>query len=193
MSPIFRPAALAVVTGLAALGVALLTAPPATAGPEPAPQETTAQTPSADAMVTALRQELAGMRRSLDEISLLLAATLDQHQVAVLMTRIELKQRRMSPLEEHLQRTRDERDGMQQNRAQMIDMEETIRAEVGESEEEQQQMRLDLAHFQREMDRMDDRIAVLDQRIIELEDDLSRNQDDIAVLEEMVDERLDLR
>jgi chromosome segregation ATPase len=193
MSPIFRPAALAVVTGLAALGVALLTAPTATAGPEPAPQETTAQTPSADAMVTALRQELAGMRRSLDEISLLLAATLDQHQVAVLMTRIELKQRRMSPLEEHLQRTRDERDGMQQNRAQMIDMEETIRAEVGESEEEQQQMRLDLAHFQREMDRMDDRIAVLDQRIIELEDDLSRNQDDIAVLEEMVDERLDLR
>ena len=193
MSPIFRPAALAVVTGLAALGAALLTAPPATAGPEPAPQETTAQTPSADAMVTALRQELAGMRRSLDEISLLLAATLDQHQVAVLMTRIELKQRRMSPLEEHLQRTRDERDGMQQNRAQMIDMEETIRAEVGESEEEQQQMRLDLAHFQREMDRMDDRIAVLDQRIIELEDDLSRNQDDIAVLEEMVDERLDLR
>ena len=193
MSPIFRPAALAVVTGLAALGAALLTAPPATAGPEPAPQETTAQTPSADAMVTALRQELAGMRRSLDEISLLLAATLDQHQVAVLMTRIELKQRRMSPLEEHLQRTRDERDGMQQSRAQMIDMEETIRAEVGESEEEQQQMRLDLAHFQREMDRMDDRIAVLDQRITELEDDLSRNQDDIAILEEIVDERLELR
>jgi chromosome segregation ATPase len=152
-----------------------------------------ATNPPAAAIVAGLQQELAGMRHSLDEIALLLAATLDQQQVAVLMTRMELKQRRMAPLEQLLQRTRDDRDGLRQERERMADMREIIREEAGDSAAEAEGVRLDLERVRREMERMDDRLASLDQRIIELEDDLASNQDDIAILEEMVDERLELR
>ena len=58
---------LTAVIGLAALAAA----PPAAAGPVPAPQEAAAATPSAEANVNGLQQELAGMRRSLDDIAIL--------------------------------------------------------------------------------------------------------------------------
>ena len=180
---------LTAVIGLAALAAT----PPAAAGPAPTPQETAATAPSAEPNVDGLQQELAGMRRSLDDIALLLAATLDQQQVAVLMTRMELKQRRMAPLEQLLQRTRDDRDGLRQERERMADMREIIREQAGDSEEEAEAMRSDMEHARRALERMDDRLATLDQRVIELEDDLARNLDDIAILEEMVDERLELR
>ena len=102
---------------LACILTALAAAPAAIAANQ-APM----QPEPAVAAVAALQQELTGMRRSLDELVALVAATLDQQQMEVLMRRIELKQRGLQPLQTSLDRARRDREGMQEEVARVMNL-----------------------------------------------------------------------
>lgn len=164
----------------------------APAGPPLAAQAGEAD-PRAHAVGSAMHREMAGMRRSLDEIAALLAAALEQQQVAVLMSRMELKQRRLEPLESGLARARRERDSLRQEHRELNDMRDIFRKEMEEQAETRQQAQRQLDQVARRLEQLEDRMRNLDQEIIEREDDLAANEEDIAILEEMVDERLSLR
>jgi len=171
-----------------------------TSSPAPRPQEQEAAAPAAAAAgdddtagADALTSELAGMRRSLHEISLLLSAALDQQEMSVLMTRIELKQRRLQPLEVSLRGARGSLESVKDERSHLTDMIEMMREEAGKDTPDAESLKPEVERGRKQLDRLAEREATLRQRIIELEDDLARNQEDIATLEEMVDERLGLR
>lgn len=172
----------------------------------PAPRQQEAAPPEAAAgggheagMADALQRELAGMRLSLQEITILLAAALEHQELSVLMSRIELKQRRLQPLETALLNARKERRGMTEEEAHHADMLEMFEDQAGthandpEAMEREDLMKREASRSRKRLDRLASLIDALDLRIIELEDDLARNEDDIAILEELIDERLGLR
>jgi len=139
------------------------------------------------------------MRLSLQEITILLAAALEHQELSVLMSRIELKQRRLQPLETALLNARKERRGMTEEEAHHADMLEMFEDQAGthandpEAMEREDLMKQEASRSRKRLDRLASLIDALDLRIIELEDDLARNEDDIAILEELIDERLGLR
>lgn len=147
----------------------------------------------------ALQRELAGIRLSIQEITILLAAALEHQELSVLMSRIELKQRRLQPLETALLNARKERRGMTEEEAHHADMLEMFEDQAGthandpEAMEREDLMKQEISRSRKRLDRLASLIDALDLRIIELEDDLARNEDDIAILEELIDERLGLR
>ena len=141
----------------------------------------------------AMQRELAGMRRSLHEITILLAAALDHQELSVLMSRMELKQRRLQPLEAALDSARKERQGLTDEASHLADMLEMFREEAGENSTDTEALQGEILRGRKRQDRLAERVAALDLRIIELEDDLARNEEDIIMLEEMVDARLGLR
>jgi chromosome segregation ATPase len=75
----------------------------------------------------------------------------------------------------------------------LADMLEMFREEAGENSTDTEALQGEILRGRKRQDRLAERLAVLDLRIIELEDDLARNEEDIIILEEMVDARLGLR
>ncbi len=141
----------------------------------------------------ALQQELSGMRRSLDELVALVAATLDQQQMSVLMRRIELKQRGLQPLQTSLDRARRDREAMQEEHRELTGMEDMFRRNLDPDDPDSQNMRMQLQQMTQRIENLMESMESLDLRIIELEDDLADEQNDILILVDMVDERLGLR
>jgi chromosome segregation ATPase len=70
---------------------------------------------------------------------------------------------------------------------------EMFREQAGKEGPEAETLGTEIERGRKQLDRLEEREATLHQRIIELEDDLARNGEDIATLEEMVDARLGLR
>jgi chromosome segregation ATPase len=143
-----------------------------------------------------LLEHLAGIDRSLQEISVLLTSILDHQQLDVLLSRMQLKERSQVPLQDELNRARADRDGLSAeiNRLQAIRQEwERARNAATPGDPVNESEAREMRRLFSELERLEEREAVLIQRVIELEDDLARRRDDIRTLEEMVDARLGLR
>ena len=128
---------------LAYILIALAAAPAALSA-----NQAPAQAAPAVAAVAALQQELTGMRRSLDELVTLVAATLDQQQMEVLMRRIELKQRGLQPLQASLERVRRDREGMQEEHRELSDMQDLFRRNLDPDDPESQNLRMQLQQME---------------------------------------------
>jgi len=165
--------------------------------PAPRPQEADPLLAAADGgeagRADAMQRDLGEMRRSLHDIATLLAAALGHQELSVLMSRIELKQRRLQPLEDSLRKARGDLENTKEERNHLADMLEMFREQAGKEGPDAETLGTEIERGRKQLDRLEEREATLHQRIIELEDDLARNGEDIATLEEMVDARLGLR
>ncbi len=181
-------------TRLATLAVMVALAVPL-AGPAPARAQAPAPGGAPDPSARLL-DHLAGIDRSLREISVLLTSVLDHQQVNVLLNRLQLKERALTPLQQAVADTRGQLDSLDQEikRLEMIREDwERRRAAAAPGEPALSSEEVEMRRLMGELERLEDRRAVLAQRLVEQENDLDRQRDDIRALEEMVDARLGLR
>jgi len=140
--------------------------------------------------------ELAGIRGELRTIAQLLGTVEEHHRVTALMTRIQLKQQRLSSVEGQLHSARAEQEAVEQEIERLAVVERTWADRPGDdatderlkAEEERQ---LELMRQQRKS--LESRVETLRMRIVELDNDLARVRKEILALEETVDEQLGLR
>jgi len=144
----------------------------------------------------AIVRELAAIRGELHGISEMLSAMQQQQQLSALMARLQVKQSRAADIEGELRGVRSERDGQQAQLDELKAMEEAwfdnIDARAG-NDEERDAMRRQMEMLQQKKKIIEERIENLRLRGVELENNLSRAQEDVQALEEAVDERLGLR
>jgi len=156
----------------------------------PSPKEE-ASTDSA----TILR-ELEGIRGELRSIAKSLQAVEEHHRVTALMTRIQLKQQRLGSLEGQIRSARGEQEATEQEIERLTAVERTWGDPVGDvpaDERQDQEERRGLEVMRQQKKSLESRVETLRMRIVELENDLARVQEDILALEEAVDEQLGLR
>lgn len=140
-------------------------------------------------------EQLAGIRDELRSISTLLAAAGRHQEVTALMTRIRLKQQSLSSIETELRDRQAEKDGVQQEIEQLTAVAESWSGSLDErlSAETQSEDKRQLELLRRQLENFKARTEGLGLRIVELENDLARAREEVAALEETVDERLGLR
>lgn len=140
-------------------------------------------------------RELEGIRGELRSIAQSLVTVEKQNRVTALMTRIQLKQQRLSSIESQLRSARGEQEGAERDIERLTEIEQSWTAGVGEdpaerlSEEQRQQLGL----LRQQKKNFESQVATLRMRIVDLENDFARAQKDILALEETVDEQLGLR
>lgn len=159
----------------------------AAAAPGDAPNEATA-----DRLVA----ELAGVNRSLSQL-VALAGNLRQNQeIELMLRRIELKERRLAPLEGRLRGVEDDalnaKTEIDRMQAMIGRAEEDLEAEIRNGADPQNAMNRQLveelqAHVKGETERLEDLIA----RQRRLEDELAEGRNEIAILDEQLDDLLE--
>jgi chromosome segregation ATPase len=145
-----------------------------------------------------LLQEMARLNHSLEEISGLLSLLLDGQEVDILMKRMQFKERRLAQVESEMRSRRSESEHLQEDIKQMEAYREELelRAESGAQggleppNPEDESMR---RHLDAELERLVERADSLYQQAVELENEVGTLRDEYEILEEMLDERLDLR
>lgn len=145
-----------------------------------------------------LQQEMAEVNRTLREIVDLMRLSLERHELDVLIRRLELYSRSLAPREQELRRAQANKESVEQElermEAFMAQLEEEMArdAETG-LEAPDSGLERQRADFETHQKLLKDRRWNLEQRIIELENDLTDRRRQIEALEEVVDERLGLR
>jgi hypothetical protein len=139
--------------------------------------------------------DLAGINRSLERMVVLLETALEHQEVDILLKRIELKERRLIPLESELRRAERSLLDMQ-SRLKMI-QEELEQTEDQLSEEMRQGVDPKDSDARRAREQMERILATenvraeeFQRRVRMLEDELAEGREDIAILDEQLQELL---
>lgn len=174
-----------VVAAIMILAALLWTAPP---GPG-------AQVPE-DEQVGRLVDQMEGINRSLGKLVILLERSLDNQQVDVLLKRIDLKDRRLVPLEAELRKAErevEEHDGwFRHMREEKEQLEERLReANRDGNAEDARIAREMLDQVARVVEEQQNQAGTLRDRVRRLEDTLAAGREDLEVLEEMLRDRLE--
>ncbi len=161
-----------------------------------APQAETPPRTSPGAGTDALAAELAALNTSLQELVVLTRRQVEGQQRDLLMKRIDLEARGLQPLRDLLRNARAEREGLGQEREQLIvigdQTEQRIRdaQAKGSATDADQRMR---EEFTMRMKMVEDRIWAVDQRILDLEQDVTQASRLIDIWKERIDAHLGLR
>ena len=142
-----------------------------------------------------LAEDIAGIDRSLERMAVLLETLIGNQQIDILLKRIELKERRLAPLESELRRaeralidieSRVKR--MNEEREELEDVvDEEIRDGVDQAGSEARRMQEQLA---RVVEMETGRVEEYRRRVIRLEDQLAEGRDEILILDEQLMELL---
>jgi flagellar biosynthesis chaperone FliJ len=163
--------------------LALIPAAPATAqtATDPAPK---------------LVKEVAALRKTLEEAVALLDRALAHQRTELLLKRLDLKERRVVPLESELRSARDALDAsgneVEQFEQMLDEAEQQISEEIrdgadrenSESRVLKQNLEQALAHVRRNLESDEDRVR-------RLEDELAERLEEIEILEDSLQERLE--
>lgn len=141
--------------------------------------------------------QLDGIRIELKTISQLLQTFEKHQQVTLLMTRIRLKQQRLSLLESQLREARGNQENMEQELEHMEVVENSYfegldRDDFG-AEPPDDAMQKELEFIRQQKKNLESRLQGQRAAVIELENELARAREDVLALEETVDEQLGLR
>jgi chromosome segregation ATPase len=156
-----------------------------------------ASTPAAETAAV-LVQEMARLNRSLEEISGLLSLLLDGQEVDILMKRMQFKERQLARLESEMKSRRSESEHLQDEIKQL----EAYREEIEMAAENRVQGGLDTPdpederirrQIEAERERVTERSDSVYRQVVELENEVSELREEYEILEEMLDERLELR
>ena len=151
---------------------------------------------SGDEGSDALLVEIAGLNRSLDQLVVLLRAGLAHQKIDVLLKRIELKERRMAPLERRLGNVQDEILAIHSDLARFETMKERAEEELLDREREGNEGAMNESRYmihELEQAIVSERAKLeeLERRVPLLENELADGRDEIAILDEMLAELLE--
>lgn len=148
--------------------------------------------PEAQAEPAAVATELQHLNATLVRIAELLERRLEGQRLDLRLKRLEAASRRVDALEGDLGRARSSRSSLADQRFQMQSRLENLAAEVEQADPETlpnyERM---LREAERIMERFETRIAELDARILEIENELGRRRADLQALEDRLDRELD--
>jgi chromosome segregation ATPase len=145
-----------------------------------------------------LLQEVTELNASMREIADLLRQAVDRQQTALLLQRLQQKSRGMGPLEEALREARSEQENVATNLAQLEQHFEFVEERRREAEERQgllaEDPNMEMQERQMTLERnlLEEKLASLNQRIFDLENDVLNRQSEIRDWEEFLDDRLGL-
>ncbi len=183
-----------------AAGAALLLAaadPSLTQSGVPATAALAAETVPEDRRQSVVR-ELAGLNRTLQQIQGVLERLLVQQELDLLMKRIDLKARRLAPLQLELRGVRSSIESTNEEMKRSGAFKKQLQADL----ERYQELGRDTDSFTKErslqdveseIDLIEERLETLQRRQIEVEDELAAHRQEIQFLEDALDERLGLR
>jgi len=146
--------------------------------------------------LVALQEELAGVRAALDQIATHLARLLEHQEVQSLMARLQIRERRIATLENEQRSVREQQATANEERRRLEGvLEEWERDNEGRdpADPEVEAMKGEMRRVRRQIALLEQRESDLDQRLAELNADLSRAESEIRRLTDIVDERLGLR
>jgi len=151
-----------------------------------------------------LQEQMARLTSAVGRLNELMETSLEHQQtlierqaLEIALARIGLAQERISPLEEELSRLRAEQDRAKEQRARMLEelnnLDEMERNEEDGGESSGIPFDQIRKQVRSEVQRLDEILWNLDQRIMEMENELSRRQEEVIGLEENVDIWLGIR
>lgn len=145
-----------------------------------------------------LVEEVRKLNGTLERMGILLEDFLDRQRVDMLMKRIEIKSRRLAPMEEELRQVRTRRESLQEE-VKMIRMElERFEGDAEDPDNPDREASKELARQMRAQlepraEMVQDSIGDLDLRIVEMETAILSRRDEIQAWEELVDKELGIR
>ena len=145
-----------------------------------------------------LEEQVAQLNHSLDRIASMLEQVLDVQQADLLMKRLQLLQARLAPGERDLTRAVEDYSDREEESVALRDRWKAMEAQIREEEKagdpdaarDLEMIRLD---FEAQTASVQRRLDAAYLRVQELENGLAASREDIAILEELLDERLGLR
>jgi chromosome segregation ATPase len=154
------------------------------------------QSTPTDAQGQKLVREVAGLNRSVERLVSMLSTYLDNQQVELLLKRIDLKERRIAPIADDL---RDVESAVFDSKSQLMHMQDMLRDEEDRLRNEirdgvdqpDSETRLMIEQYERAIQADTARLDGLDRRLRRLEDELAEGREEIAILDEMLQELLD--
>ena len=160
----------------------------------PAPRA--AEPSPADEGSAGLIAEVAGLNRSLDQLVKLLRSGVAHQKIDVMLRRIELKERRMAPLEGRLRGTQDSILNLRSEVARFEQMKEHAEEELIDQEREGNegavnQSRYMIHELEQALVSEGAKLEDLQLRVVQLENELADGRNEIAILDEMLDELLE--
>ncbi len=152
---------------------------------------TPAETPTPE-----LGADVAGIRTALDRLVVLMETVQHQQRVDLVLKRIELRERRLAPLERRLQGAQSDVETMEGELVQMKAMREQYETQVDEmskTRELNEGERLQVREFERVEAAIEARVDEARLRVRRYEDELADGREEIEILDEMLLELLDLK
>ncbi len=146
--------------------------------------------PETSTTTQSIQLELADLNESLDELVALLRSHLEGQRFELMVQRMDVVQRGLAVKERELEDLREQRASLKAEVEQTQTRLDTVGedpAQLGISEEQVDGV---LAEWERQLKVMADQVWRLDQRIITLESQVTRQREDLRAWEKAVDEEL---
>jgi chromosome segregation ATPase len=142
-----------------------------------------------------MAEDVAGLNRSLERMVVLLESLIGNQQVDILLKRIELKERRLAPLESELRRAERAMidvearlKRMQEEAEEMVDViADEVRAGI---DREGSDSRRTKDQLERVINAESSRVDEMRRRVQQLENELASGRDEIVILDEQLLELL---
>ena len=145
-----------------------------------------------------LATSLMELNHSMKEIASLLQQQLDNQKADLLMKRMDISARALATQEQLLRAAVSERDSLSDQMTELRARADQMRAEldketpVGSHSRKEELDRLE-SELELRQGLIKERLATADQKVMQLENDVSRFRDEIRAWQELVDARLGLR
>jgi chromosome segregation ATPase len=145
---------------------------------------------------TRVADELAGVNRSLDQLVTMMQTMMEYQEIDLVLKRIEMKERRVLPLESALRNARETVTSVSSELERMQSMvqewEDAESRAVREGrEQEAAEFRQMIAHSRAEVEYQTATLDRYEQRVRELEDDIALLNRDLRGLDELLGELLE--
>lgn len=148
--------------------------------------------PDAPDQPVGVAAELRRLNGTLDRIAELLERQLEGQRLDLRLKRLEVASRRVDALESDLARLRSSREGLANEQFGMQSRMETMATEVEQADPDSLPMYEAMTRqAERHLEHSGTRIAELDARILELENELTGRLADLQALEDRLDRELD--
>ncbi len=151
---------------------------------------------AADTPAPELGSDVAGIRSALDRLVVLMESVQHQQSVDLVLKRIELRERRLAPLEQRLQTAQTEMDGLRDELVHMSVMKEKLKEELDElskASDVDEGQRLQMQDLERVEAAIEARTDEARLRVRRYEDELAEGREEVEILDEMLLELLDLK
>jgi len=145
---------------------------------------------------TALVEEVAGLRASVDELVNLLERHMSYQKTELMLKRIDLKQRQLEPLERELRNKQDllesRRDEIDQLRMFQEQIDEQIEGEIREGiDAPDSDSRAYREEIELQRGKLEERILDLERKILDLEGEVGYRQRELEDLEDILEDFLE--